>query len=42
LAPGPHGLLVFSCLYLTLLTIDPPAWMIAELSKPQRQLPAKS
>jgi hypothetical protein len=42
LAPGPHGQLVFSCLHLTLLMLDPPPWMAAELSKPQRQLPAKS
>jgi hypothetical protein len=44
LAPGPHGRLVFSCIHLTLLMLDPPPWMIGELSRlqQQRQLPAKT
>jgi hypothetical protein len=43
-APGPHGRLAFSCMNLTLMTLDPPPWMAAELSRLQRQrlLPAKT
>ena len=41
-APGPAGLLVFSCLHLTLLMLDPPSWMTAELTALHRRLPAKT
>jgi hypothetical protein len=43
-APGPHGRLVFSCLYLTLTMLDPPPWMASEINRLQQQrlLPAKT
>jgi hypothetical protein len=41
-APGPAGRLVSSCLYLSLMILDPPSWMTAELTALQRRLPAKS
>jgi hypothetical protein len=42
LAPGPHGRLVFSCVNLTLMMLDPPPWMAGEISRlhNQRQLSA--
>jgi hypothetical protein len=39
-APGPAGRLIFSCLYLSLMMLDPPKWMAVELIALQRRLPA--
>jgi hypothetical protein len=41
-APGPAGRLISSCLHLTLMMLDPPPWMVAELAALQRRLPAKT
>jgi len=41
-APGPSGVLIYSCLYLSLLMLNPPAWMAAELRKLQFRLPAST
>jgi hypothetical protein len=41
-APGPAGLLIFSCLHLSLMMLDPPPWMLIELASLHRRLPANT
>ena len=41
-APGPSGLLIFSCLYLSLMMHQPPLWMVQELRKLSHRLPAST